>query len=102
MLSLLCASWVVWIVAAVVVNGTLHWKACFPQLIQDVLSYGKIKLDQSNVFLRVPKRSYKLLCAPVINLFYIIGGLAIFTYGALFGTPCCSSISLTAASSNRL
>lgn len=56
MLSLLCASWLVWIVAALFVNGGLRWKGCFPYLIQDLLSYGKIQTNAYLKLFRVPKR----------------------------------------------
>lgn len=59
-ISLLQASWLLWVAAGIVLNASLQWKHLFPGVLQDALHYGKLKLDvrgggQTLGLLNVPK-----------------------------------------------
>ena len=60
LISLLQASWLLWVAAGIVLNASLQWKHLFPGVLQDALHYGKLKLDvrggeQTLGLLNVPK-----------------------------------------------
>lgn len=57
---LVVLSWLLWIVAGLLLNGVVHWKHLLPALVREVMEYGKLRLGESKsglgYLLTVPKR----------------------------------------------
>ena len=101
--SVLCfvaPSWLLWIVAGLILNGTVHWKHLLPSMVRGVMEYGKLRHGESKsglgYLLTVPKRCSDIHARVVCTIYAIIcvaGGSLIFTYGVWSGTIPCSQSS---------
>ena len=74
-ISFLQASWLLWIAAGIVLNASLRWKHFFPDVLQDALHYGKLKLD-----VRSGRPTLGLLNVPKSYAIRSLAGIAHFSF----------------------